>query len=197
MGTFFLAMALDPEVQKRAQKELDAVVGTERLPEPSDRPSLPYVNALVKELFRWHLATPIRAPHRVVADDEYNGYLIPGGATVFVNMWSVYRSCLLAWQYLKVVSRAILHDPEVYPQPNDFMPERFLDSEELGRSGARPYACHVRLRTPVRLAGPRIQRQHAHSYILQIVPREVFRRVDAVHPLRLCPLGVRHRGARR
>ncbi|KAM5546226.1 hypothetical protein V8D89_000352 [Ganoderma adspersum] len=111
MGAFFLAMALYPEAQKRAQKELDAVVGAERFPVPSDRPSLPYVNALVKELFRWHLATPIGAPHRVVADDEYNGYLIPGGATVFVNMW------------------AILRDPEVYSQPDDFMPERFLDSD--------------------------------------------------------------------
>ncbi|KAI1784946.1 cytochrome P450 98A3 [Ganoderma leucocontextum] len=110
MGAFFLAMALYPEVQKKTQEELDAVVGTERFPEFSDRPSLPYVDALVKELFRWHPPTPIGAPHRAVADDEYNGYLIPGGASVFVNMW------------------AILHDPEVYPQPDDFVPERFLDS---------------------------------------------------------------------
>ena len=100
LTSFFLAMTLHPEVQKRAQKELDAVVGTERLPEPSDRPSLPYVNALVNELFRWHLATPIGAPHMVVADDEYNGYLIPSGATVFVNMWSVFHSPSLAWQYI-------------------------------------------------------------------------------------------------
>ncbi|KAI1784945.1 cytochrome P450 [Ganoderma leucocontextum] len=110
MAAFFVAMALYPEAQKKAQQELDAVVGSERLPELSDRPSLPYINALVKELFRWHPATPIGAPHRVVADDEYNGYLIPGGASVFVNMW------------------AILRDPEIYAQPDDFIPERFLDS---------------------------------------------------------------------
>ena len=89
MGAFFLAMALYPEAQKKAQVELDAVVGSERFPDFSDRSSLPYVNALVKELFRWHPATPIGAPHRVVEDDEYNGCVIPGGATVFVNIWWV------------------------------------------------------------------------------------------------------------
>lgn len=82
-------MALYPDAQKKAQEELDLVVGTERLPEFSDRPSLPYIDALVKELFRWHSGTPIGFPHRVVADDEYNGYIIPKNATVFVNMWSV------------------------------------------------------------------------------------------------------------
>ena len=85
-------MAMYPDAQKKAQEELDSVVGTERLPEFSDRPSLPYIDALVKELFRWHSGTPIGFPHRVVADDEYNGYFIPGGATVFVNMWFVRRS---------------------------------------------------------------------------------------------------------
>ena len=91
MGAFFLAMTLRPEVQKKAQAELDAVVGTDRLPEFSDRTSLPYVNAIVKEVLRWHPAGPINVPHRVVAYDEYDGYLIPGGALVFVNIWCVHR----------------------------------------------------------------------------------------------------------
>ncbi len=89
-------MVLYPEVQKKAQKELDAVVGTERLPGISDHPSLPYVNALVKELLRWHPAAPLGTSHRVVADDEYNGYSIPGDAAVFVNIWFVQRSSFLA-----------------------------------------------------------------------------------------------------
>ena len=92
MGTFFIAMAMYPEAQRQAQVELDAVVGAERLPAFSDRPSLPYINALVKEVFRRHSGTPIGIPHRVVADDEYNGYLIPAGASVFVNMWFVHGS---------------------------------------------------------------------------------------------------------
>ncbi len=92
MGAFFLAMALHPEVQKKAQQELDAVVGTERLPDFSDRPSLPYVTAIAKELLRWHPAAPTGVPHRSIADDEYNGHFIPGGSTIFVNIWCVHGS---------------------------------------------------------------------------------------------------------
>jgi len=50
----FLAMVLFPEVQKKAQAELDAIVGSERLPTLSDRQSLPYMEALLKEIHRWH-----------------------------------------------------------------------------------------------------------------------------------------------
>ena len=52
-------MALYPEVQKKAQAEIDAVVGPSRLPDFDDRPSLPYINAIVKELMRWHPVTPL------------------------------------------------------------------------------------------------------------------------------------------
>ena len=52
MQTLFLAMTLYPEVQKRAQAEIDTVVGPNRLPDFHDRPSLPYINAIVKELSR-------------------------------------------------------------------------------------------------------------------------------------------------
>lgn len=51
-------MALNPEVMANAQKEIDAVVGNERLPGYADRENLPYVNALVKEVFRWHSVVP-------------------------------------------------------------------------------------------------------------------------------------------
>ena len=52
-------MALYPEVQKKAQAEIDAVVGSNRLPDFNDRPSLPYINAVVKESSRWNLAAPL------------------------------------------------------------------------------------------------------------------------------------------
>ena len=89
LGAFFLAMACYPEVQRKAQKELDAVVGTKRLPDFSDEPSLPYVAATVKELLRWHPAAPMGGPHRSLADDEYDGHIIPGGSVIFVNIWWV------------------------------------------------------------------------------------------------------------
>lgn len=56
---FFLAMVLFPEVQAKAQAELDAVVGSERLPCFDDRDRLPYVNAVWKEVLRWHSVTPL------------------------------------------------------------------------------------------------------------------------------------------
>ena len=61
MQALFLAMALYPEVQKKAQAEIDAVVGSHRLPDFEDRPSLPYINAIVKELMRWNLVLPLCA----------------------------------------------------------------------------------------------------------------------------------------
>ena len=80
-------MAQFQEVQKKAQSELDVVVGPDRLPEFSDLKSLPYTMAVTKELLRWHIVTPIGLPHRTVADDEYNGYTVPGGSIVFVDVW--------------------------------------------------------------------------------------------------------------
>ena len=59
MQTIFLAMALHPEVQKKAQAEIDAVVGLNRLPDFEDRPFLPFINAVVKESMRWHLVAPL------------------------------------------------------------------------------------------------------------------------------------------
>lgn len=53
-----MAMAMHPDVQQKAQAEIDAVVGLNRLPEFSDRDSLPYINAIVKETFRWQNIIP-------------------------------------------------------------------------------------------------------------------------------------------
>lgn len=84
---FFLAMALHPDVQKKAQAELDEVIGSGRLPDFSDRQSLPYVNALIMELVRWHIVTPTGLPHTTTQDDEYNGYFIPKGSVIVPNVW--------------------------------------------------------------------------------------------------------------
>ena len=59
MSSLFLALVLFPRVQRRAQAELDAVVGRDRLPTFDDRPRLPYMEALCKELMRWNMVTPI------------------------------------------------------------------------------------------------------------------------------------------
>ena len=99
-------MALYPKVQKKAQAEIDAVVGPNRLPDFHDRPSLPYINAVVKESSRWNLVIPLGrlfiivihatiltsfqgVPHMSTIDDEYNGFYIPKGTIMMGNAWLV------------------------------------------------------------------------------------------------------------
>jgi cytochrome P450 len=86
---FFLAMAVFPEVQKNAQEELDRVVGSDRLPLTSDKASLPYIEAMVKETHRWHPVAPMGLPHCTIEEDNINGYRIPKGAFVTTNIWYV------------------------------------------------------------------------------------------------------------
>jgi cytochrome P450 len=78
--TFFLVMSLFPDVQKRAQEELDRVVGTSRLPVSSDKPNLPYIWATVQETHRWHPVVPMAIPHVSSREDKIRGYRIPQGA---------------------------------------------------------------------------------------------------------------------
>jgi cytochrome P450 len=73
MNTFILAMTLFPDKQALARAELDRVIGPSRLPNMEDRASLPYVDALIKEILRWHVLFPISVPRRTEKDDVYNG----------------------------------------------------------------------------------------------------------------------------
>lgn len=102
MNFFFQAITLFPEVQRRAQAELDIVVGRDRLPTFDDRPRLPYIEALCKELMRWKMVTPLGTvlsllslgnwndegrlagvPHLSSEDGVYKGYFIPKGQIDF------------------------------------------------------------------------------------------------------------------
>ncbi|KAF8884185.1 cytochrome P450 [Infundibulicybe gibba] len=109
--TFFLAMAMHPDIQRKAQAEIDSVIGPGRLPEFTDRDSLPYVNALIKETMRWKNVLPAAVAHSSTEDVEYDGYFIPKGAIVIGNTW------------------AILHDPVEFPEPEKFRPERYLNAD--------------------------------------------------------------------
>jgi cytochrome P450 len=70
---------MNPEVCKRAQDEIDNVTGGDRLPEYHDRPSLPYVEAIYREVMRWRPPFPLGVAHSVTEDDIYDGYFIPKG----------------------------------------------------------------------------------------------------------------------
>ncbi|KAF8588233.1 cytochrome P450 [Ramaria rubella] len=109
---FILAMTMYPEIQKRAQAEIDSVVGPDRLPIFKDRPYLPYIGAIVKEVFRWFPVSPTALPHLTIEEDVYEGFRIPAKSLVLGNVWN------------------ILHDSEMYPNPTTFNPERFLPDKE-------------------------------------------------------------------
>ncbi|KAJ5205277.1 Cytochrome P450 [Penicillium cf. griseofulvum] len=112
VASFFLAMALFPEVQRKAQEEIDTVLGSNQLPQFQDRDNLPYLNALVKEVLRWHPVVPMSVPHMSSQDDTCEGYFIPKGSSVLTNVW------------------AYTHDPTVYHDPMTFNPERFLTTPD-------------------------------------------------------------------
>ena len=84
-----LAMTVYPDAQKKAQAELDAVIGPDRLPTFEDRDSLPYVNAVFKETTRWNPVLPLAISHKTTEEDVYNGYYIPAGTVIIPNNWCV------------------------------------------------------------------------------------------------------------
>lgn len=113
MCTAILAFVTHPQALRRAQKEVDDVIGSERSPVFADEPNLPYVRALVKEVLRWRpVAVLGGTPHSSSEDDIYQGYKIPAGTTVLGNSWAIN-----------------LHQ-EYYPDPHNFNPERFLDPKD-------------------------------------------------------------------
>ncbi|KAF9050869.1 cytochrome P450 [Hymenopellis radicata] len=109
---FFLAMLLNPTVQKLAQAEIDTVVGNDRLPTFNDRQHLPYVNAVITELLRWHNVAPLGVPHRALEDGVISGYFVPKGTIIVTNLWQM------------------LHDPAVYPDPMQFDPMRHIPNAD-------------------------------------------------------------------
>jgi cytochrome P450 len=111
LAWWMLAMVTYPETQKRAQAELDAVVGRARVPTFADFQHLPYIRAMVKEALRWRPLDPIGIPHLSTEDDWYEGMFIPKGTMVMANVWHLNR------------------DPELYGEDAaHFNPARFLDA---------------------------------------------------------------------
>ncbi|KJA23110.1 hypothetical protein HYPSUDRAFT_602382 [Hypholoma sublateritium FD-334 SS-4] len=105
---FFVAMASFPEIQKKAQEEVDRVTGGQRLPEYDDRAHLPYTEAIIREVLRWRPLFPLGLPHASMEDDVYSGYYIPKGSIIYPNVWAMTR------------------DPVKYKDPEIFNPDRFL-----------------------------------------------------------------------
>ncbi|KAF4616877.1 hypothetical protein D9613_008925 [Agrocybe pediades] len=132
MISFVLLMALHPEIQSKAQSEIerafpdytwvkDQSSSNSNLPNPDEVRKLEYLDAIFKEVLRYAPVGNLALPHRVTEDDEYRGYSIPKGATVIGNVW------------------ALMHDSEVYPDPYTFNPERFIQTLERDNSSTGKY----------------------------------------------------------
>ncbi|CAH9078605.1 unnamed protein product [Cuscuta europaea] len=105
-------MVLHPEIQSKAQSEIDNVVGKNRAVSDSDLPNLPYLNAIVKETLRIHPPGPLLSWARLAIHDTRVGdHWVPAGTTAMVNMW------------------AITHNERIWPEPEAFLPERFLEED--------------------------------------------------------------------
>ncbi|GJE91216.1 cytochrome P450 [Phanerochaete sordida] len=111
VSTFILLMLHHPEVQKKAQAEVDHVTGGGAwVPGMRERDQFPYLDCVIKELFRYMPVVPL-VPHSLHQDDVFEGVLIPRGSWVMANMW------------------AFMHDERTYPDPDAFVPERFEAGE--------------------------------------------------------------------
>ena len=108
---FILYMVLYPEVQRNIQEEIDNNVPKERLPSLHDRQSLPYTESVLQEISRLCTIVPLAVPHRVTQPITLKGYLIPEGALILPNIWAVHM------------------DPENFPDPTTFKPDRFLSED--------------------------------------------------------------------
>ncbi|CAL5064200.1 unnamed protein product [Urochloa decumbens] len=101
----------NPEFLTRATKELDNLIGRDRLVTEKDIPHLSYIEAIIKETMRMHPPAPMLVPHLSREDASIEGYNIPAGTIVLVNVWSIGR------------------DPTLWDAPEKFQPERFVGSK--------------------------------------------------------------------
>ncbi|EIW85503.1 cytochrome P450 [Coniophora puteana RWD-64-598 SS2] len=105
-----MAAALHPESQDKVLAEIDKLIG-DRVPTCDDMGNLPQLDAFVQEALRWRPIVPLGFNHKATADFAWNGYHIPKGATVLGNHWALSR------------------DPDMFPDPEKFNPERWLDAQ--------------------------------------------------------------------
>uniref|UniRef100_A0A0W0F178 Putative cytochrome P450 n=1 Tax=Moniliophthora roreri TaxID=221103 RepID=A0A0W0F178_MONRR len=125
INSFLLAMTLYTSVQYRAKAEIEAHLSRDSskvLPTLTDRDALPYITAVMLEVWRWNPSVPLAwyylgLPHLVTQDDEYQEYYIEKGTVVWANIWS------------------ILHEEQNFPDPFEFKPERYLNASGKLRTG--------------------------------------------------------------
>ncbi|XP_022083237.1 cytochrome P450 2J1-like [Acanthaster planci] len=159
-----LFMMLHPEIQGRVQIELDSVVGRERLPQMSDRRNLPYTEAVILELQRRGNIVPLGLPHKAAEDTTLAGYTVPKGSLVVANHW------------------ALNIDPELFPDPWDFNPERFLneDGEVTKPEELIPFSTGRRI-----CLGEQLAKMELFIFFTHLLHQFTFRKPEGSPPLSL------------
>ncbi|KAF8216492.1 cytochrome P450 [Mycena galopus ATCC 62051] len=132
LQSLVLALVAYPEVQKKAHEEIDRVVGEHRMPTLDDLEHMPYIRAVILETHRFRPVAPFGIPHCTLAAEEYQGYLIPKGSTIYMNVWGIF------------------HDPELFDNPEDFIPDRYLTE-----NGTKPGVDGSNLRPTLPFGGGR------------------------------------------
>jgi cytochrome P450 len=114
LSSFMLACAaFGPSFIPKAQQELDAVVGKDRMPTYEDYEALPYIQAVVSETLRWRpVAVLGGTPHASTEDFMYEGMFIPKGSTLIANLWGIHLN------------------PDDFPDPHRFDPERRVNQRD-------------------------------------------------------------------
>ena len=101
-------ITMNPVVQRKLHEEIEQVIGT-RAPTIQDRANMPYMVATLAEIDRCACVVPLGVPHATVRDTHIRGYSLPAHTTVIANMHSIH------------------YDPVLFPEPEIFNPDRFLD----------------------------------------------------------------------
>ena len=126
MAWLLLILANRPEIQARIHSEIDSAVPRDRAAGVEDKPNLPYLFAAILESMRYRTVAPFGLPHKASADCEVGGFAIRKGAQVLGNIYAVH------------------HDERFWDAPDEFMPERFLPSDDgsvagLGNAAYMPF----------------------------------------------------------
>ncbi|KAE8739047.1 Cytochrome P450 CYP304 [Frankliniella occidentalis] len=134
-----------PDKAERAHREIVAVVGRGRLPNLDDRASLPYTEAILREVLRLETNTVLSVTHRCTEDTFFRGYFVPKGTLLIPNIWAANR------------------DPAVFEKADQFVPERFLDLRSgmlRKKDDTMPFGLGKRL-----CAGETFSRQNMFLYL--------------------------------
>ncbi|KAK7389356.1 hypothetical protein VNO78_24297 [Psophocarpus tetragonolobus] len=111
--TWALSLLLNhPKALKVAQQELDTHIGKERWVQESDIKELTFLHAIIKETLRLYPPAPLTGIREALEDCYVAGYHVPKGSHLLINLWNLQR------------------DPQIWPNPNEFQPQRFLNTHQ-------------------------------------------------------------------